>query len=163
MGDTIPTEIVQVQMCGVSGSLGLELKVKIGRNFGLPPSTGQILNITQKKDGRIRRADSFFDVFFDIEVRSPGSPSAIKVKNITPARLDALPAIDCLPPNDPNCDSLDTAYAEEVKAFLDLLCEQCEDIDGDGEFDDTECDEFRAGAICDVEIREALHAPFEEE
>ena len=117
VGTTIETEIVSLQLKGVS-PLG-PVEVKVGRAFGLPPSTGQITNVV---NGSFVSGDSFFDVFFEVTV---GGAGGVAVSNAVAVRLDARNAatlepapITSLPPNDPadpdNTDCI--TYAESVAA-----------------------------------------------
>lgn len=62
---TIDIEIVSMELTGISPLLG-PVTVRVGRSFGLPPSTG---TIRQQTPGVDFPADSFFDVFFEINTQ----------------------------------------------------------------------------------------------
>jgi len=67
---TIQTEILSMSLTGVDPIQVTLLTIKAGSFFGLPPSTGEITPQSQDRDFP---ADSFFDVFFEIEVTTePG-------------------------------------------------------------------------------------------
>ncbi len=87
---TIPTEILSMELSG-SSPLG-PVTVRAGSLFGLPPSTGAI--IPQPPDTDFP-ADSFFDVFFEIEVSSTGEPLP-PLCNSHALQLEAV--IDHIPP-----------------------------------------------------------------
>jgi hypothetical protein len=61
------TEILSMDLSGTFeiGPITEPVKVRAGRDFGLPPSTGSVTPITTGTDFP---ATSFFDVFFEIEV-----------------------------------------------------------------------------------------------
>ncbi len=80
----IQTEILSMELTGTF-RIGKPKKtepvnIKIGRSFGLPPSTGSIVPITPHK---LFPAESFFDVFIEIEV------GGLLLHNETPFRADA--------------------------------------------------------------------------
>ena len=121
--DKIETEMVSLELVGTS-SLG-PVSVRVGSSFGLPASTGEITNIVRAEDdGSFRSGDSFFDVFFEIEIGPIGE--AVIARNEEPVRLDArnratkkLAPITSLPPNDPEQPDPNAAcieYAEDVLA-----------------------------------------------
>lgn len=95
VGNTIQTEILQLQLRGVDPQLGT-IEVTAGRNFGLPPSVGQITNVLTDPAGNFQSGDSFFDVF--IEVSLP--QSNIIMRGAQPFRMEAK-NIRSLPPNMP--------------------------------------------------------------
>jgi hypothetical protein len=105
----VDTELVQMELTGNS-ALGA-ITLRAGRAFGLPASPGQIEEKENKKTGRLdlpgpdaplctpptpadcvgAQANSFFDVFFEVEVAGVG-----KVHNRLPLRIAAM--IDKKPP-----------------------------------------------------------------
>jgi len=74
---TIQVEILSMDLSSVGP--GAPVQVKIGRSFGLPPSTGKITPIAPRGPA----FDSFFDVFFEVEVRG------LTLRNLEPVRIDA--------------------------------------------------------------------------
>ena len=62
---TIETEILQLQLTGISPGLG-QVFVNVGRDFGLPPSLGRIDNVLLDKNGRLISGHSSFDLFAEV-------------------------------------------------------------------------------------------------
>lgn len=83
----IETEMLQMELTG-SSPLG-PVSVRVGRQFGLPPSTGTIT----PRPSNPSRADSFFDVFFEVSVE--GGPT---LRNQQPVRMQAEIKTNELPP-----------------------------------------------------------------
>ena len=109
-GDVIETEMVSLELTGTSPS-GIPVSVKVGSSFGLPASRGEITNIVRDADGGFKSGDSFFDVFFEVEV------GGISASNEEAVHLEASAPITSLPPNDPDQTDPNAAcieYAEDV-------------------------------------------------
>ena len=107
-GDVIETEMVSLSLAGNSSFVG-PVRVRVGSSFGLPASTGQITNVVRDANGGFASGDSFFDVFFEVEV---GGNMA---RNDEAVRLEASAPITSLPPNDPAADNTECIqYAEDV-------------------------------------------------
>ena len=68
VGDTIQTEIVSLSLQGTHPSLG-PINVHLDPD---QPTLGEINNIQQSADCGFERADSFFDVFFEVDVSALG-------------------------------------------------------------------------------------------
>ncbi len=89
--DTVPTEIVSLELTGFSPILGRPIMVKQSMTM---PSAGAITERTNTTPGTLDvsplgdpgLADSFFDVFFDIFVGDPGNP-ALVLHNNQPKRM----------------------------------------------------------------------------
>jgi len=77
---TIPTEIIQMELVGSHPQIG-PIRIRAGTTFGLPPSTGRITPITPTKDFP---AESFFDVFIEIEIQG------IPLTNVEPFRVEGV-------------------------------------------------------------------------
>lgn len=96
-GGTIPTEILGMQLQGHSPTLG-PIYVTAGRGYGLPPTLGEIRGVQIGGPWHDFSGDSFFDVFFQIDV--PESPlGPIFARNEQPLKLES--EIFSLPPNRP--------------------------------------------------------------
>ncbi|HLG16366.1 MAG TPA: hypothetical protein VJH03_17940 [Blastocatellia bacterium] len=65
-GNTIDTEMLSLQLQGMSPNLG-PIRFTAGRNLGQPPSLGQYTNVTQRPDGTFQSADSSFDITYRID------------------------------------------------------------------------------------------------
>jgi len=81
----IQTEILSMELTG-NIKIGhprrdVPIKLKIGRSFGLPPSTGRIIPITPRA---VFPATNFFDVFTQIELEGR------VLHNEFPIRMDAI-------------------------------------------------------------------------
>lgn len=96
-GGTISTEIVSMELQGTSPRLG-RVVLQVGREFGLPPTLGQITNVQLDKDGNFVSGDSDFTVFFGLSAfQTP--LGAIHARGETSVRVRAR--IFSLPPNKP--------------------------------------------------------------
>ena len=100
--EEVETELVRAELNSSDGNI----KLRIGRVFGLRPSIGRIEEKENVKDGRLdlkgpdapfctppmtaqtvqgTKANSFFDVFFEVEVTGVG-----KLHNRVPLRIEAM-------------------------------------------------------------------------
>jgi hypothetical protein len=94
VGDTMDVELVSGQMGGFHPRTG-GIEVRIGSDFGLPPTFGQLTNIVQDPAScDLVHADSFFDVFFEINVFGLGETWA----PVQPLHLESK--LKRLPPED---------------------------------------------------------------
>jgi hypothetical protein len=93
VGDSIKTEIVEMQLGGNSGCLGGPI---ILTQSPTSPSTGRIDNV-QGGNGGFKQGDAFFDLFFEIDTPSP---SLGKILNVDPFRVTG--PLTTLPPQGPD-------------------------------------------------------------
>ena len=86
----IETEIISMELHGTDDGVSTvgPAIIRAGSSFGLPPSTGKIVAFDSAEDFP---AESFFDVFFEVEVDGFG-----QFKNHDPFRIEAT--IDAIPP-----------------------------------------------------------------
>ncbi len=115
-GDIIETEMVSLELVGTKVG-GVPVSVRVGSSFGLPASTGKIINVVRDPGGGFGSGDSFFDVFFEIEVgpNVARNDEAVRLEARNRDTKESAP-ITSLPPNDPD-DPDNTEciqYAEEV-------------------------------------------------
>ena len=115
-GDVIETEMVSLELTGTSIG-GIPVRVRVGSNCGLPASTGKIINVDRDPDGGFGSGDSFFDVFFEIEVGGnvARNDEAVRLEARNRDTKESAP-ITSRPPNDPadpdNTEWIE--YAEDV-------------------------------------------------
>ena len=95
--EEVQTEIVQMELTGTSSLLGpVTVRLRDSAKHPFQPSTGEIEETTNNIAGMLDippftptgGADSFFDVFFEIEV--PGAPPGLQLlHNATPKHMQA--------------------------------------------------------------------------
>lgn len=93
---TIDTEIVSMELTGIDPVCGM---VRV-RESPTRPSRGKIMQ-QGAAGGSMFPADSFFDIFVDIEVAPTGNPAGtVRLQNCLPARMEcvitAIPPINCV-------------------------------------------------------------------
>lgn len=101
VGATIDTEMVSLELRGFSSLLGM-VEVKIGMSQGLNATSGRLTNIQQRPDGSLLMADSFFDIFCQIDFDEPGG-GRVMAKNQTALRATAQPQLTSLWNTSGNC------------------------------------------------------------
>ena len=92
-GGTIATEMLQLDLAGAGADPQLGFFDVFVR---LNPNMRSMGMITTQKGGGFFPADSFFDVFFEVEIRPQGQPTGMTLHNTQPARVEAT--IDNIPP-----------------------------------------------------------------
>ena len=127
MNGVIQTELVSLHLRGQS-SLG-EVNVKAGAQFNLNPSLGQINKIVTDANGNLTSAQSFFDVFAQVEVfmRSAlppimgpgdtGAPPQIAVIAQNEVLLHLETTIYKLPPNYPDGEPKKARAIDHFKCY----------------------------------------------
>jgi len=93
-GGTIETELLQLDLAGSGADPVLGFFDVFVRLNPTRPSLGMIMGHIEP--GGFFPADSFFDVFFEVEVRPQGQPTGRVLHNEQPARVEAT--INSIPP-----------------------------------------------------------------
>ncbi|NNC95392.1 MAG: T9SS type A sorting domain-containing protein [Chitinophagales bacterium] len=92
----IQTEMVSMSLTGTDPGFPVQLRAGNDASVPLPPSNG-VVQQTSPPDPFV--AESFFDVFFEVEIGSPSGGPPILGYNHQPVQLGAV--IDRLPPENP--------------------------------------------------------------
>ena len=95
----IQTEILEMTLTGSSPTLG-DLTLRVGKNTaGINAAVPNTFGVIAEQPSSKKVTDSFFDVFFEIEIDPPGAPPPFKLYNDKeqPLRIEAK--IDRVPPD----------------------------------------------------------------